>query len=123
MHWYLKALSKYAVFNGRARRKEYWMFALVNALAILALSFWDGAVGTYDYEIGGGLFSGLYSLLVLLPSLAVTVRRLHDTGRSGWWLLLAFLPLVGLVVMLVFLASDSEGGPNRFGPNPKVSLA
>lgn len=123
MHWYLKALSKYAVFSGRARRKEYWMFALINAIALLALAFWDGAAGTFDYETGGGLFSGLYSLLVLLPSLAVGVRRLHDTGRSGWWLLISFIPLIGFIVLLVFLTSDSEGGPNRFGPNPKVVLA
>lgn len=113
MNWYLGCWKKYVDFSGRARRKEFWMFALFNILAAFVAGFLDGLLGS-----GGGI-SGLYSLAVFLPGLAVFVRRLHDTGRSGWWWLLGLLPLIGGIVLLVFLCSDSQPGENRFGPNPK----
>jgi uncharacterized membrane protein YhaH (DUF805 family) len=122
MNWYLEVLKKYAVFNGRARRKEYWMFALFNILASLALSFVDGLLGLGG-EYGWGLLGGLYSLAVLIPSIAVSVRRLHDTNRSGWWLLIVFVPIIGAIVLLVFMVLDSQPGENQHGPNPKAVAA
>ena len=124
MHWYLEVLKKYAVFSGRARRKEYWMFALVNIIIAVLLGILEAALG-----IGGrreqyqSVLGGLYSLAVLLPTLGVTVRRFHDTGRSGWWILLSFIPLIGSLIVLFFLVQDSEPGENRYGPNPKAMMA
>lgn len=121
MHWYLDVLKKYAVFSGRARRMEYWMFALINFVITIVLAIIDGMVG-----LGGesyGVLSGLYTLAVLIPSLAVSVRRLHDTGRSGWWLLIALIPILGGLVLLVFMVLDSEAGPNQYGPSPKAEPA
>lgn len=120
MHWYLDVLRKYAVFSGRATRREYWMFVLFNFLATLVLSLTDRVAGLMSEPMGIGLLSGLYSLAVLIPSLAVSVRRLHDTGRTGWWLLIALIPLVGPIVLLVFMVLDSEPNENRYGPNPKI---
>jgi uncharacterized membrane protein YhaH (DUF805 family) len=119
MNWYLMVLKKYAQFSGRSRRKEYWMFALFNCLFclplyILALVFREDAIGS--------IFLGLYFiyvLAILLPSLAVGVRRLHDTGKSGWMLLLCLIPIVGGIIVLVFTVLDSNPGPNEYGPNPK----
>jgi uncharacterized membrane protein YhaH (DUF805 family) len=119
MNWYREALRKYATFEGRARRKEYWYFALGNCLAVAALAFIDGLIGTWDPESEVGLLSGLYTLAVLVPSIAVTVRRLHDTNRSGWWFLIGFIPVVGWLVLLVFACLDSQPGGNKYGPNPK----
>ena len=117
MDWYLKVLKAYAVFTGRARRKEYWMFVLISVLIAIGLAVLDVVLGL---RVGGkGLLSTLYSLGVLIPALAVAVRRLHDTNRSGWWLLLGLLPVVGSLVLLVFFVLDSTPGTNRFGPNPK----
>ena len=113
MNWYLGCWKKYVEFSGRARRLEYWMFVLFNILASVAIAVVDAILGT------SGALGGLYSLAVLLPSLAVTFRRLHDTDRSGWWLLICLIPLVGAIVFLVFLCLDSKPGANRFGPNPK----
>lgn len=120
MQWFLEALTKkYATFEGRARRKEYWYFVLFYCLAIVAFAIVDVIVGTYDAETGIGVFSGLLVLALILPSLAVTVRRLHDTDRSGWWVLVNFIPLIGALVLIVFTVLDSQPGANRFGPNPK----
>ncbi|PCC99642.1 DUF805 domain-containing protein [Halopseudomonas pelagia] len=119
MDWYLEVLRKYAVFSGRARRKEYWFFTLFNLLAMLVLSFIDGMIGMYSLEAGVGVLSGIYALGILIPSLAVTVRRLHDTSRTGWWILLAFIPLIGAVVLLIFTVLDSTPGSNKYGPDPK----
>ena len=121
MNWYLEVLKKYAVFSGRARRKEYWFFALFNAIIVFALTVIDISAGLYDAFAEIGLLSGLYSLAVLLPSIAVSVRRLHDIGRTGWWLLIVFIPLVGIIVLLVFAVLDSMPGDNRYGPNPKAA--
>ena len=123
MNWYLEALKKYATFEGRARRKEYWFFVLFNVLAIIVLEILDVVLGTFSKETGLGLLSGLYAIAVLLPSLAVIVRRLHDTDRSGWWILIEFIPLIGGLVLLIFTLLDSTPGSNRFGPSPKGEVA
>jgi uncharacterized membrane protein YhaH (DUF805 family) len=120
MNWYLAALKKYAVFAGRARRKEFWIFLLVNTLVAVALAMVDINTGTFDEDVGLGLLSGLYAVVMLLPSIAVTVRRLHDTDRSGWWYLLVFVPVIGGLVILVFMLLDGTPGSNRFGPSPKA---
>ena len=114
MDWYLDVLkNKYATFDGRARRTEYWMFCLVNMVIAMVLAGIEGFINA------SGVISALYSLAVFIPSLALAVRRLHDTSRSGWWLLLAFVPLIGVVVLLVFMILDSTPGQNQFGENPK----
>jgi uncharacterized membrane protein YhaH (DUF805 family) len=121
MHWYIEVLRKYAVFGGRARRKEYWFFVLFNILISIGLGIIDGITGTYNVEVGIGLLGSIYALAVLIPSIAVTVRRLHDVDRSGWWILIAFIPIIGAIVLLVFMVLDSNSGPNRFGENPKTA--
>lgn len=118
MNWYIEVLKKYAVFSGRARRKEYWMFALFNIIISLILGFIGGLAGMHAGRYGMTPLSAIYSLAVLLPSLAVTVRRLHDTGRTGWWLLIALVPVIGPIVLLVFMVLDSTPD-NEYGPNPK----
>jgi uncharacterized membrane protein YhaH (DUF805 family) len=123
MQWYIAVLKKYAVFSGRARRMECWMFALISWLAVLAFSMVDVVTGTYHWGTSLGALSTLYSLAVLIPTLAVTVRRLHDTDRSGWWIFLSLIPLLGAIAVLFFLISDGTPGPNRYGPNPKESAA
>ena len=122
MNWYLGVLKQYATFEGRARRKEYWYFVLFYVLVYLVLAAVDGLTGTYNADAGVGLLSGLYVLATFLPSLAVTVRRLHDTDRSGWWVLINVVPIIGGIVLLVFMCLDSQPGANRFGPNPKGVL-
>jgi len=121
MNWYLKVLKNYAVFSGRARRQEYWFFILFNFIITIALAFVDGFAGTFDPQTGLGVLSGLYSLAVFIPTFAVTVRRLHDTSRTGWWLLIGFIPLIGAIVLLVFMFLDSTSGPNEYGMDPKES--
>lgn len=111
MEWYLKVLKNYAVFQGRARRKEYWMFTLFTVIVSLILSI-------IDQMIGMQVLATIYSLVVLLPSLGVCVRRLHDIGKSGWWFLIAFIPVVGAIILLVFMCKDSEDD-NQYGLNPK----
>ncbi len=113
MEWYIKCLKSYAVFSGRARRKEFWYFTLFNTIIILVLSGLDFVLGV------GGILTSLYYLGVIIPMLSVYFRRLHDTGRSGWWLLIALVPFVGAIGLLVFLVTDSERGDNEYGPNPK----
>lgn len=114
MDWYLKVLKNYVGFEGRARRKEYWMFVLFNVIISIVLTIIE--VST---EIDPFL-TGLYSLFILLPSLGVTVRRLHDTGRSGWWILLSLVPFIGSIVLIVFACLDSHDGDNQYGSNPKL---
>ena len=113
MDWYLGVLKQYAVFEGRARRKEFWMFALFNLVIAAALAIVGRVVGLE------GVLRGLYMLGVLIPALAVSVRRLHDTGRSGWWLLVVFVPLVGWLIALYFLVQAGETAENRYGSDPK----
>lgn len=119
MDWYIDAFRNYANFSGRARRKAYWMFFLFNLIATFILGIVDTATGTYDWASGLGLFGALYTLAIFIPYLALTVRRLHDTGRSGWWMLIAFIPLIGVVVLFVFSVLDGTPGENEYGPNPK----
>ncbi|MDC0761036.1 MULTISPECIES: DUF805 domain-containing protein [Brevibacillus] len=114
MHWYTSVLKKYVAFEGRARRQEYWMFTLFNIIVSMVIALVDYLIGT------GSILGMIYSLAVLLPSLSVTARRLHDTGKSGWWILLSFIPLIGAIVLLIFLCKDSEGD-NKYGANPKTS--
>ena len=123
MNWYLHVLKNYATFSGRARRKEYWMFFLFNVLISLGLGVLDVVAGTYSVEYETGFFSGLYSLLVLIPGIAVGVRRLHDTNRSGWWILILLIPIIGVLVLFVFTCLDSQPGTNRFGVNPKEAAS
>ena len=123
MSWYLEVLKKYAVFSGRARRAEYWYFVLFNIIVAIVLSLIDTLLGTFNFMQGVGLLSGLYSLAVLIPTLAVTVRRLHDVDRSGWWIFINLIPLIGFIVLLVFAVTDGTPGSNRYGPNPKESTA
>ncbi|KQX77889.1 MULTISPECIES: DUF805 domain-containing protein [Streptomyces] len=114
MNWYLDVLKNYAGFSGRARRKEYWMFALFNAIVAVVLL----AIG---FAIESQIPYGIYMLAVLVPSLAVVVRRLHDTGRSGWWFLIAFVPLVGGIILLVFMCSEGAREANEYGADPKLA--
>lgn len=123
MNWYLEVLKKYAVFSGRARRKEYWFFVLFNIIISIVLAVIDGVTGSFSPEAGMGLLGGIYTLAVLIPGIAVSVRRLHDTERSGWWLLIALVPLIGAIVLLVFMAQDSKPGQNQYGANPKEATA
>ena len=122
MSWYVVALKKYAVFEGRARRKEYWFFVLFYLIFMVVAIVVDAVLGT-EYYIDEfdtiGLFTTLFSLAMIVPSLAVFARRLHDVGRSGWWILISLIPLIGGIILLVFAVLDSQEGENRFGPNPK----
>jgi uncharacterized membrane protein YhaH (DUF805 family) len=123
MNWYIGALKQYAVFSGRARRKEYWFFQLFNTLFVIALIVVDAMTGTMRGKAGLGLLSLLFILATFLPALGVLVRRLHDTNRSGWWILIGLIPLVGPIIMLVFTFQDSQPGTNQYGPNPKGALS
>jgi uncharacterized membrane protein YhaH (DUF805 family) len=121
MNWYVEVLKKYAVFVGRARRKEYWWFTLINLIISFALGFIDGLL-KLPHAGDWGPLGGLYSLAVMLPGIAVSVRRLHDTGRSGWWLLIGLVPCAGAIILLVFMVQDSQPGDNEYGPNPKAEV-
>ncbi len=119
MEWYIGVLKKYVEFSGRSRRKEFWMFALISAVISIVLSAIDRLIGTDS--MGSGLLSGLYSLAVLLPALGVSVRRLHDTGRSGWWILIGLVPIIGIIVLIVFYATAGAVGSNEYGDDPKAA--
>ena len=116
MHWYTDVIRKYAVFNGRAARPEFWWFVLFNIIIAAVINLVFSAIGGRN---SGQVVSDLYSLAVLLPSLGVGIRRLHDTNRTGWWYLLVFLPIIGWIVLIVFLAMASDPGSNNYGPNPQ----
>ena len=116
MNWYLDVLkNKYAVFTGRARRKEYWMFFLFNILIAVGIAIIESIIGT------GGILGIIFSLAMLVPGIAVTVRRLHDTGRSGWWILISLIPVIGWIILLVFMVLEGQPGDNEYGPNPKAA--
>ena len=119
MNWYLQALKKYADFSGRARRREYWFFVLFNIIISIVLTVCDVVLGTYNAAASIGILTGIYTLAVLIPGIAVSVRRLHDTGRSGWWLLIVLVPLIGWIVLLIFMLIDGQPGQNAYGPSPK----
>ncbi|MCF8364419.1 MAG: DUF805 domain-containing protein [Bacteroidales bacterium] len=120
MEWYLKVLRNYANFSGRARRKEYWMFALLNFIFTIIAMIMDNVLGiNYGMDIFYGPLYTIYALAVIIPSLAVLVRRLHDVGKSGWWFFISLIPIVGAIWLLVLTVTDSESGENQWGPNPK----
>lgn len=125
MEWFIKNLKEYGNFKGRARRTEYWMFTLFAVLVEFAVM----VVGLIlDYFIDSGYYDvpwfmilliTLYSLVLIIPSIAIVVRRLHDTNRSGWWYFISLVPFVGGLVLFIFLVLDSTPGANQYGPNPK----
>jgi uncharacterized membrane protein YhaH (DUF805 family) len=125
MNYYIKVLQQYADFNGRARRKEYWIYNIINSIIGGLLFFLDYLLGTtIDFlDLGEGNSLGIlylvYALFVFIPGLAVAVRRLHDVGKSGWMLLIALIPLIGAIWLLVLYLTDSNPGENKYGPNPK----
>jgi len=132
MNWYLKVLKQYAVFKGRARRKEFWMFTLFYIIFYIAVAILDKVLGTtFNYDersirdilisllTGDGWLQGIYYWATFVPALAVSFRRLHDIGKSGWWNLLVFIPLVGWIILIVWCCRDSQAAENKYGANPK----
>lgn len=119
MNYYLMPWKKYVTFSGRAQRAEYWTFSLVNFVILMALAV--PAVSTDNSTLLN--VATLIGLAMLLPSVAVTIRRLHDTGRKGWWILIGLIPYVGSIVMLIFTLFNSQPGDNKYGPNPKGVVA
>jgi uncharacterized membrane protein YhaH (DUF805 family) len=113
MHWYLNAFKNYLNFSWRARRKEYWLFILFNFIISFVLAISEELAGLGEW------LSRIYFIVVFLPTMAVMVRRLHDIGRSGWWLLIGLVPLIGQIVLFVLACFDSEDHENEWGPNPK----
>lgn len=122
MNWYLKVLKQYVDFDGRARRKEYWMFVLFNMIIwviMFALSMITAMSGAMAIAPVMSILLGLYYLGIILPSIAVTVRRLHDQDKPGSWFFISFIPLIGGIWMLVLMCTEGTAGPNRYGPDPK----
>ncbi|VAX28234.1 Inner membrane protein YhaI [hydrothermal vent metagenome] len=119
MNWYIAVLKNYAGFSGRARRKEYWMFTLFNIIFLIVAMILDNLFGTAFEPTGYGLFYLLYSLAVIIPGIAVSVRRLHDIGKSGWMLLIVLIPIIGWIWLLILMVTDSDQGENQYGPYPK----
>ena len=120
MEWMLMPLKRYADFSGRSRRKEYWMFVLGVFIAAIVLSIVEGVLGLSGMV--GGVYGPLTTILllgVIIPSIAVQVRRFHDQDKSGWFVLLALIPFIGGLAVLVFMLLEGTRGPNRFGPDPK----
>lgn len=115
MNWYFQVLSKYAKFNGRARRSEYWSFALVNFFISIEIFIIDAVIGSF------GMLGFLYSIAIIIPAIAVSVRRLHDTGHSGWNLLLAFIPIIGAIIILIYMVQDSIS-ENEYGISSKLMI-
>jgi len=117
MEWYFRVLKNYDDFGSRAQRKEYWMPFLCNLIIGFAIAIVDRILGL------GGALGWIFTLAFLLPGTAVAVRRLHDTGRSGWWMLVGLIPVIGTLVLVPFLLLDSQPGSNEYGPNPKGAAA
>jgi uncharacterized membrane protein YhaH (DUF805 family) len=115
MKWYFKVIYHYFDFSGRSRRKEFWIFTLFSAILTLLLSFLDAVFETYIFTT---IFF-MYYLVMFIPSLSLLLRRLHDSGKSGWFLFVILIPIIGWIWLLVLLCSDSENGPNKWGENPK----
>ena len=122
MKRHFEALKKYAVFKGRARRKEYWMFFLFNIIIGSGFCLIEGIAGIAT-KSDQGMLTMLYILSVILPAIAAGAGRLHDIGRSGWWLLISVVPIIGGIILLVYMVQDSQPCENRFGPNKKKSYA
>lgn len=119
MNWYVKCLRQYTDFTGRARRKEYWMYTLFNVIIVALLAGIDYLLGWFSIEYRIGVLSGIYYLAVLLPGLAVCVRRLHDIGKSGWNYLLGLIPIVGPIILLVYYCTEGDRFENAWGEDPK----
>ena len=129
MEWYLKVVrDNYINFSGRARRKEYWMFYLFNIIFtiiamiidnVLGLDFTFGS-GPYTVDAGYGWIYLLYNFAIFLPALSVTIRRLHDVGKSGWFGLIAIIPLIGAIWLLILMCTDGNSEENAYGPSPKA---
>lgn len=118
IEWYKTVLSRFAEFEGRAGRREFWMFVLVNFIVSVALSIVEGIL---HLQIGAlGILSTLYMLAVLVPALAVSVRRMHDIGKSGLFLLVGLIPIAGAIWLIVLYAQEGEHGANQYGPDPKA---
>lgn len=117
MNYYSICLSKFADFSGRARRREYWTFALVNCLIALLLLILGLAFG--EDSPASNIMVTIFYLIMLVPNLSVSVRRLHDIGKSGWYMFLGLIPLIGGLILLVWSLMDSEPGENQYGKNPK----
>jgi|RhiMethySRZTD1v2_1073278.scaffolds.fasta_scaffold99419_5 uncharacterized membrane protein YhaH (DUF805 family) len=122
MTWALMPLQKYAVFSGRSRRKEFWMFVLFTFVVEIVLAIIDAIIGTYNTALGIGLLSGLFYLAILVPSIALNTRRLHDIGKSGWFQLLFIIPIVGFILWIIWMVRDSDDGVNKYGPSPKAPV-
>ena len=118
MNYYTSVLKNYAVFSGRTERKGFWMFILVNFVVSLIISFVAPLLGDKS-----GIIGIIYMLAVLIPTWAVGARRLHDINKSGWWQLIALIPIIGGIWLIVLFATDSNPGDNKFGPNPKGVVA
>lgn len=116
------ALTQYATFSGRARRSEYWFFVLFNVLVSIVAAILDTVVGS-NLGAGTGIFSLVVTLGLLVPGLAVSWRRLHDTDRSGGWFFISLIPIVGPILLIVWQAQDSTPGANKYGPSPKGELS
>ncbi|GAA2792948.1 DUF805 domain-containing protein [Kribbella solani] len=122
MQWYIDVLKKYAVFTGRARRKEYWLFVLFSTIVSIILSTLDRILGLdFSSSNSGGWLQTIYSLAILLPGIGVAIRRMHDTGRSGWWVLINLIPCVGFIWFIVLAAQEGNAGDNQYGPDPKAA--
>ena|SRR3989339_1642209 len=120
MNYYLTVLKKYAKFNGRSRRAEYWYFTLFNAIICIILSIIDVLViSNSGTKITFGILSSIYSLAVLIPSIAVSIRRLHDIGKSGWMIFISLIPLIGSIWLLVLMVTNGNPGENKYGSDPK----
>lgn len=119
MEWYVKVLRHYGDFKGRARRKEYWMFFLYNVLFSMGAMMLDHAFDlTYEGVEYGPIYIG-YGFGMIIPQIAVVVRRLHDIGKAGWMILVVLIPFIGGIWLLFMLATNSQPGENQYGPNPK----
>lgn len=118
--YFREVLRKYSIFTGRSRRKEYWYYFIVNVLIAIGLSIIGSILKSLlGTDVIGNAMGIIFTLALLVPGTAVTIRRLHDTGRSGWWILISLIPFVGAIILLVLLAADSQPGENKYGPNPK----
>jgi len=121
MDWMLMPLRRYADFSGRSRRKEYWMFFLGVIIVVMLLFFIESALGLGGMVMGTyGPLTSIFALVLIVPGLAVQVRRFHDQDKTGWLVLLGFIPVVGGLVVLVFMALEGTNGPNKYGPDPKA---
>ena len=119
MKWFINPLRKFADFKGRESRQAFWLFILFSELIYIALAMSDAILATYSPEMGIGLNSAIFALVMLIPSLAITTRRLHDVGKSGWYQLLWLIPIVGWAILLYLLVQPSQPEENQYGPVPQ----